>query len=217
MSLNSHLTVRYVVDRLKMIAYEKLYSDAPWLTADMVAFLDKWLCSSDCGLEWGSGRSTVWLAHRISRLFTIEESPEWGQRVNTLLCKHGVRDRVDLNIVRIGPGQTESVASAYVSAALALPAESLDFCLIDGSLREYCTLVALPLLRPGGLLVIDNVERYLPREQKSRAPNARGIEDGCPSEGWAEVWGTIASWRSIWTTNGVSDTALWVKPAGVAR
>jgi hypothetical protein len=35
-----HLTPRYVVDRLRLIAHERLNPDAPWLTAAVVAFLE---------------------------------------------------------------------------------------------------------------------------------------------------------------------------------
>jgi len=43
------------------MAYEKTHPDAPWLTAHAIAFLVDWLRPEDTGVEWGSGRSTLWL------------------------------------------------------------------------------------------------------------------------------------------------------------
>jgi Methyltransferase domain len=210
MSRLTHLTPRYVFDRVVEIAYRWSRRDAPWLTAFMVDILDTWFCPSDRGLEWGGGRSTVWFARRVQHLVTIEENAEWGDRVDDMLRKHGLRDRVELNVVPVNP--SEGAASRYVSIATAIPPQSLDFCVVDGDLRDYCARAALPLLKRGAILIIDNVERYVPRKNKSRSPNARGEEDGYASEVWREVIHQTTDWRLIWTTNGVSDTALWVKP-----
>ena len=30
--------------------------------------------------------------------------------------------------------------------------------------------------------------------------------------GWAEFLDKVAAWRCIWTTNGVWDTVIWIKP-----
>lgn len=213
MSRLNHLTPRYVADRLTLMQYERRHPDAPWLTSDMVALLETWLRPTDRGIEWGSGRSTAWLAKHVAHVTTIEESAEWARRVDDMLRGAGLRERVDLNIVPVDKDEPTPASSRYVTIARDLAPQSLDFCLVDGDLRDHCARVSLPLLRPGGILIVDNVERYLPREPKSRSPNARSLADGCETTVWAAVYREISEWRYVWTSNGVSDTAFWVKPA----
>ena len=69
-----HWTFRYLIDRTELLLYERRHPDLPWLTREAVDFLASWLQPSDHGLEWGSGRSTVWLAQRVSRLVSIEHN-----------------------------------------------------------------------------------------------------------------------------------------------
>ena len=81
---------------------------------------------------------------------------------------------------------------------------------MDGIYRAQCVLQSLPLLKNGGILVIDNVNRYLP--SRSIAPNSRSIEAGPIDEEWQQVLDQISTWRYFWTSNGVSDTAVYFKP-----
>jgi hypothetical protein len=68
----------------------------------------------------------------------------------------------------------------------------------------------MPKLKPGGLLVIDNVNWYLP--SRSRAPNSRTPALGPHGAVWTDIARELARWRSIWTSSGVWDTAIFVKP-----
>jgi predicted O-methyltransferase YrrM len=212
MSRLGHLTPRYVLDRVAVLAHQRRHPDAPWLTAAMIDLLGQWLRPTDIGLEWGAGRSTAWFAARVAHVTAVEDNAGWGTTVAAMLKQRGLSDRVDLNLIPIEKSGRTAGAS-YVSVAQKVAPESLDFCLVDGDLRDYCALAALPLLKPGGVLVIDNIERYLPRANKSRSPNARGPADGFASPEWQELAEQIGNWRSIWTSDGVTDTALWIKPA----
>lgn len=46
--------------------------------------------------------------------------------------------------------------SDYARAALALAEESMDLALVDGAYRDHTAKSALPKIKPGGLLIIDN-------------------------------------------------------------
>lgn len=216
MSKLKHRTYRYIRDRIGLMMYERRQPGAPWLTASANEFLDHWLKPSDSGVEWGGGRSTVWLASRVARIFTIEENPAWGEQLHSLLDLRGLRDRVDLNIVPIDRG-TSPADARYVTIVRALKDASLDFCLVDGDLRDHCAVSAISLLKPGGLMIVDNVERYIPRKQKTRSPNARSEQDGFASAEWETFARAVSTWRAIWTTNGVTDTAIWLKPCAGAH
>ncbi|MBL9171616.1 MAG: class I SAM-dependent methyltransferase [Verrucomicrobiales bacterium] len=207
-----HITPRYIINRLAVMAYQWSNPTVPWLTRSANAILLSWLKPTDRGLEWGSGRSTVWLAGNVAHLTTIEEDPCWGESVKTSLCSAGLSQRVDLILATIADHDTAAGSSPYVRAADLIPPGSLDFCIVDGAVRDHCAILALSRLREGGLLIIDNVERYLPRVLPSSSPNARSLDDGPASNVWRLFMMSVAEWRCIWTTDGISDTAIWVKP-----
>lgn len=208
-----HWSPRYVFNRLMLSGYERLNPDMPWLTRSMIGILASRLKPTDLGLEWGSGRSTVWLAQRVAHLTSVESDPQWIVRVRAMIDKTDSSTRVTLHQADIGPGDVLDPAnSAYVRLGKAIARGSLDFVLVDGALRDHCAAVAIDLLKPGGLLIIDNVERYVPQVKKSHSPVARGLGDGFGSGEWEQVYRRIENWECIWTSNGVTDTALWVKP-----
>lgn len=196
-----HWTPRYIVNRLRVLAYQRLHPEAPWLTRDMIELLGPRLTGAHRGLEWGAGRSTLWLAARLGSLVSVEHDETYYGRVRAQLQDQGVRN-VEL---RCCPAEPD-----YVAVADSLPRESLDFVLVDGLARDLCALAALPRLKPGGLLVIDNVHLYLPCS--SRAPHSRRPSDGPASEVWGRFADEVKAWECYWTSNGVWDTALWVKP-----
>ena len=72
------------------------------------------------------------------------------------------------------------------------------------------SLKVLPKLKHEGILIIDNINLYLPNA--SRSPNSIRRFDNTNDSDWASVQVQIDSWEMVWTTNGVSDTALWIKP-----
>lgn len=208
-----HWTPLYIVNRLSTVWYEYRNPGAPWLTADMVNILDTWLKPTDVGLEWGSGRSTVWFARRVAKLTSVEHDKEWAARVVATLNAERLENRVEYYIV--DDVDTVQAEARYVGICDAIPEGSLDFCLIDGLARDRCALGCLDRLKGGGIIIIDNINWYLPRERKSKAPNSRGMDDGAASEQWILFGEAVKDWRCIWTSNGVSDTALWQKPAGL--
>jgi len=59
-----------------------------------------------------------------------------------------------------------------------LPESSLDFILIDGKKRDSCALAALPRIKPGGIIIVDDVHRYIARTKPSHAPFARDMPNG---------------------------------------
>lgn len=207
-----HWTVRYIIDRMSVMLYEKMNPNTPWLTRLMAHILEEWLKPDDVGFEWGSGRSTLWLASRIAHLTCIEDSPQWAKRVDGILASQHLSHKVDYRLLPLSNAKT--IEPEYVSVVKTIPENTLDFCLIDGDKRDECALACISRIKPGGIIIIDNIERYFPRRAKSRSPNARELPDGFASKEWEEFGRIISNWRCVWTTNGISDTALWIKPTG---
>ena len=192
--------------------YQRANPAAPWLTATAIEFLSSWLRPSDVGLEWGCGRSTIWLAHRVAQVVSVEDNREWADRVSQLLTAAGLSGRVELSTASSDTSTGTAEGSPYVAIANRFRPSSFDFCLVDGTHRDHCALAAIDLVKPGGLLLVDNAERYLPRALPSSAPGARSKDDGTETSGWAKFESAISNWRGFWTSNGVFDTAIWIKP-----
>jgi predicted O-methyltransferase YrrM len=141
------------------------------------------------------------LAERTTSLISVETSKEWFERVSRELRRRGVTN-VDYRYIAPDAG-----AAAYVAVGVdRLPPDSLDYALVDGLHRGACALAVVDLIKPGGLLIIDNAERYFP--YPSRSPERLR---GQPCNSWREFLARVAGWRLIWTTSGVNDTALWIK------
>ena len=76
----------------------------------------------------------------------------------------------------------EPVGKAYVDCVRAFAKDSLDFVLVDGGYRDSCMSVIPEYIRPGGLLILDNANWYLPSNTQS--PCSRAKEQGPISPAW---------------------------------
>lgn len=202
-----HWSFRYAVDRVRWALYERRNMDRPWLTPQANELLSMLLRPGDVGLEWGSGRSTCWFARAIRHLTSVENDPQWHAKVAEQIANKGIRN-VDYRLLPIENRQHDP-QSAYVRVVDSFADDSLDFALVDGQSRAACALAVIAKLSPGGLLVVDNANWYLDRP--SRSPQSRHGK-GPVDSNWAEFEDRVKDWRAIWTSSGVTDTAMWFKP-----
>jgi predicted O-methyltransferase YrrM len=208
-----HRTPRYIYHRARQMAYERGHGDDPWLTPAAIRLLGTLLRPADRGLEFGSGRSTIWFARRVCALTSVEHDQQWYETVSARLKARGLGN-VDYVLAPGDQPMECGGESAYARTALVFPDVSLDFVLVDGRYRDYSAKFVLPKIKPGGMIIIDNVNWYLPCQ--SKAPHSRTDSLGPITPIWAEVAQELASWRSIWTSSGVWDTAIFIKPSSVA-
>jgi predicted O-methyltransferase YrrM len=203
-----HRTPRYLVNRTRQMLYERAHPNDPWLVPAAIDILRSLLRPADRGLEFGSGRSTLWFAERVGALTSVEHDERWHASVSAML-KAKEYDNVDYVLAPGDKPMERGGESAYARTALDFPDDSLDFALIDGHYRDYSAKFTLPKIKPGGMLIIDNVNWYLPC--RSKAPNSRTAALGTKTSVWGEVAVQLAGWRTIWTTSGVWDTAIFIK------
>lgn len=197
-----HLNLRYVYNRAQVIIDEMKNPDHPWLTRDAVTLLDALLKPIDKGVEFGSGRSTVWFAKRLKSLTSIENDELWYLKVSSSLKEQALDGHVDYRLVK-------DLAS-YSLQGNGFADNSIDFCLVDGVMRDECAKVMLNKIRSGGLLVVDNVNWYLPNENFC-SPDSMPAGQFA-SDLWKEFEMHTRSWRRIWTSNGVTDTCVFIRP-----
>lgn len=196
--------------RARQALYQRTHPDVPWLTPEAIRLLSSMLRPSDIGVEFGSGRSTLWLARRCAHLTSVEHDEAWHAKVSRALAEEGIT-HVDCQSHPRDEPDTSGDRSAYVRVAQALDDESIDFALVDGVYRDHVALSLLPKISQGGLLVIDNVNWFLPSPTLSPAslpPSAAPA-----SAAWEQTAAALTGWRRIWTTCGVWDTAIFVKVA----
>jgi predicted O-methyltransferase YrrM len=197
-----HWTLHYLIDRTRERAYRLTHPGLPWLAPLAIQLLEAYLKPTDAGLEFGSGRSTLWFARRVASLTSVEHNPVWYRTISDALKTGGIRN-VCYQLIEGGSNP------AYAQAAEGFADNSLDFVLVDGIQRDDCANAVRSKIRPGGLLILDDAHRYLPSD--SIAPYARRPDQGAASPAWQQFLEAAAAWRCLWTGNGVSDTAIFIK------
>ena len=198
--LKKFLSPRWVAARVSLMVYEHRFPDVPWIARDAVQILEHVLDKTQVGFEWGSGNGTLWLLKRSKSLTSVEHHRAWADGVKKKLERAGVHN-ADYRYVE---------ESSYVDVIDEFADASFDYVIVDGLFRDLATSKSIPKLRAGGLLVIDNVNWFLPSE--STTPQSRTLKEGPATKLWAEIGRELSKWKKTWTTNGVNDTAIFVKP-----
>ena len=163
-------------------AEEIRFKPTPWYVPKAVAFLENFLLENPGSqvLEFGAGGSTIWLASRAGHVLSIEHSRKWWTGIIEKLTLLGLQDKVDLRLM----------APPYYAVCADLPKNFFDVIIVDGRNRKGCIANSIDLLKPGGVLILDNSERvyYHP---------VFGL-----MEGWEMDYGLFGKWETRW----------WFKP-----
>jgi hypothetical protein len=129
--------------------------------------------------EFGGGGSTLFFCKRGAEVVTVEDHTQWFQTLTEKIAASGY-PHWQGHLVEpeaLPPGTPEpdfKDPDAYASAAKGMrqfsferyaktitqyPEVYFDIILVDGRARPSCIKQAIPHLKPGGLLVVDNTER----------------------------------------------------------
>jgi predicted O-methyltransferase YrrM len=199
-----------LLDRANLTFYELRYPRHPWLTKQANLLLVKLLKPTDIGLEWGTGRSTLWFAPRLKHLTSVEHNEAWYEVVSAELKARNIQN-VNYHLHKVDAPGTNPQESAYVSVVDDFSDNSLDFVLVDGIYRGACINKVLDKIRPGGILVLDQANLFLPSDSRSLGSLP---ENSTPaSDDWKLFLTRAKGWRLVWTSNGIFDNAIWFKPA----
>lgn len=193
--------------KLRYLNFQKKNPSLPWLTPDAIMLLKSMLTGGK-GLEFGSGRSTLFFAKLLDQLVSVEHHEGWYKKVNSMIAEKGIKN-TQLHLVRANqefslPALSseeqvfmtkeeyplnDDIFSDYVNILDQFEDRSIDFILVDGRARNACAMKAESKLKSGGLLVLDNSER------------AR----------YQMVHHQFKHYPSITTTTGLTDTTIWFK------
>ncbi|OYW13043.1 MAG: hypothetical protein B7Z55_17520 [Planctomycetales bacterium 12-60-4] len=143
----------------------------PWVTYPALSWLDQNVTSTMRVFEFGSGGSTLYFAERTAEVFSVEHDPEWHAAVCQALSAANLTN-CHLQVTQATaaiPGAADPYAAerkpelgnrfeAYARSIDAHPDASFDLVVVDGWARLACIQHALPKVKPGGFLLLDNSE-----------------------------------------------------------
>lgn len=140
--------------------------DLPWWTYGAIGNVERFLAGRDATVfEYGAGASTVWLAKRARQVVSVEHDAEYLPVVERLVSD---RPNVTLMLVEPTPGSGSApsgrkgysgVDFADYVRAIERAGGPFDLVVIDGRARLSCLDPALAHLKPGGIVLFDDLNR----------------------------------------------------------
>ena len=150
----------------------------PWLTFGAIEFLKRRLKQDMKVFEYGSGGSTLFWAAYSKEVVSVEHDSEWFIQMSNELKIKNIRNttyihapaEADPDFSHKNHLQPSNYVSSdinykgqkfenYVKTIDIYPDRYFDLIVVDGRARPSCILHAIPKLKRGGYLVIDNSER----------------------------------------------------------
>ena len=130
----------------------------PWIAWPCIDFMSDFVQPSHRVFEWGGGGSTLFFLKKGCRVTTVESSAEWVQELEQQIRALGpdARRRWDLRFVAIADNNDPAVPMYIGQVVDGAP---WDLVMVDGWSRLKCLLEAMPHVKPGGVLVLDNANQ----------------------------------------------------------
>lgn len=173
--------------------------ELPWLNFPAIEFLQDNIRPEYKVFEFGGGGSTLFFCKNVAEVATVEDHPGWFETLEKTVREKGYKNwkgflvrpepvageqsgnKENPNDFRSGAKGMENMSfEKYACTIDTYPGAYFDVILVDGRARPSCIQQALPHLKPGGLLVVDNVERpYYLAPFKSIIAESFKVETDC--------------------------------------
>lgn len=154
---------------------DSLQREMPWMTFFVIEFLETVLKADMHVFEYGSGGSTLFFAKRVRQVISVEHDADWADKVAHQLRTHAY-EHVRLWLVPpdeeaascVDPATVPSAYVSHMSSASferyvrsidGFPDDFFDVIVIDGRARASCLKHAVPKVKPGGYIVLDDSDR----------------------------------------------------------
>lgn len=122
-------------------------SPIPWYTYPAIEYLSQLDARDLAVFEFGCGNSSLFWARKEARVWCVEHNPQW----------HATVSAQSFLLQSLALRETKETYAAAVNES----GELFDIIVIDGIWRNECLREALPRLRPGGLVILDNSDWYV--------------------------------------------------------
>lgn len=145
--------------------------ELPWFSYAAIDFLKSFLEPHMSVCEYGSGGSTLFFARRVKSVFSIEDNPQWFERVSHRLEEARIKNVT----IKLFPFDFKNpVGFEHSSYLHAIPEEHFDVIVVDGSeewtqVRPVCFAKAEARMKRGGIIVVDDSWRYPELRQNHHA------------------------------------------------
>jgi predicted O-methyltransferase YrrM len=156
--------------------------ELPWFSYAVIDFLKDYLQPHMRVCEYGSGGSTLFFCKRVQSVYSIEDNPEWFERVTSTLKIKGI---TNVEVV-LCPFDFKNPAGFERSAYLhALNKGDWDVIVVDTSeewtqVRPAVFAHAENFIKPGGIIVVDDSWRYPILREKNRAKRCQVFQSVGP-------------------------------------
>jgi hypothetical protein len=122
----------------------------PWYTYPAIEYLNSFNFTQLNVFEFGTGNSSLYWSSRAKSLVSVEDNLEWYEIVNK-------NKRNNQTVIHC------SEKEAYVNA-LAAQNTDFDIIVIDGNHRLSCAIEAMKMIKPDGIILLDNSDRLIEKE-----------------------------------------------------
>ena len=157
-------------------SYKLLNPNNPHFTPQSITFLENYLNKETIAFEWGTGQSTSWLANRVFKIIAVEHDFFWYEKVVADLKKKDLNNFEIHHVPPMNPDELKSFSwpsnweysdilhhypkkkqfFRYIEKINMYDDEYFDCIIIDGRERVGCLVYAIPKLKPGGIIVLDD-------------------------------------------------------------
>lgn len=126
----------------------------PWYTYSLIDFLQHKDLSNKVVLEWGGGQSSFWWAIKAKLVVTIESNKDWFDYLQKLNRFKNLK----LNFI---DATGEDFSPDFIKESVSKTGiEKFDIIVIDGMERAKLVEPSIEMLNEGGIIIIDDSERY---------------------------------------------------------
>ena len=178
--------VRYLPAWRRALRRSTLESRLPWLPFRVISVLEAHLTPSSRVFEFGGGGSTLWFSERAGTVVTVEHDEGWFPLLEGAVAS--------LNHVTVQHRTKDENFASYVGAIEEYHDGWFDVVVVDGRERVRCLREAMPKVKPGGLLLLDDSDRprYSEAHELAATWPSRTFKGLTPSK-------AVAGTTTVWT------------------
>ena len=152
--------------------------ELPWINFAALDYLKQQLRPDFKVFEFGGGGSTLFFCKNVAEVATVEDHAEWFKTLTETVQSKGYQNWQGFFVspepvsgsaprAHTNPADFKSSIQSlenmsfekYARSIDQYPEAYFDLILVDGRARPSCIQQAIPRLKKGGLLVVDNTER----------------------------------------------------------